>query len=224
MSRVLLGTGNKSKLKWMQDLLQDYNIDLVLPKEVGIYDGVEEKGLTAVENASIKAKQYFEMSHLPVIATDNAMLFADFPIDDPRQPHTKIRRMLGEKEMNDQELIEYYSSLAKENGGRLTAYYETSYAVVDKEGKLYQFEDPYSKNPKYIDLTCFYLVDKPHKTYIPGRPLDSIRVDKYTKKYLYDLNSDDISQVDHQQEQAYFDSAKDMIRNFIVKNLDIKKK
>lgn len=224
MCKVLLGTGNKSKLKWMQELLKEYDIELVIPKEIGIYDSVKENGLTAVENASIKAKQYFELSHLPVIATDNAMLFTDFPIDDPRQPHTKIRRMIGEKEMNDQELIEYYSFLAKQNGGRLTAYYETSYAVVDKKGKLYKLEDPYSKDPKYIDLTCFYLVDNPHTTYELGRPLNSIRVDKYTGKYWYDLNSEDISQEMHQQEQAYLESAKNMIRKFIVENLNIRKK
>ena len=77
---------------------------------------VNENGKNPLENAKIKAKAYYKAFSMPVFSCDSGLYFDD--IEEALQPGTHIRRING-KELTDEEMIEYYSDLAKQHGNQL---------------------------------------------------------------------------------------------------------
>ena len=78
-------------------------------------------------------------------------------------------------------MIEYYTNLVKENGGRLTA--KWVYGMVIYNGKEKK-EYTWSKDK-------FYFVDKPVEKRNPGYPLDSIAIVPKYNKYLVELTEEE---------------------------------
>ena len=74
---------------------------------------VNENGNTPLENAEIKARAYFETFHMPVFSCDSGLYFDE--LKDEEQPGIHVRRVNG-KELSDEEMTEYYASLAKKYG------------------------------------------------------------------------------------------------------------
>lgn len=100
ITKILVGTGNPSKLKHYQKYFQDSAIKLVSAKEMGILEEPEENGTTMEENAIMKAKHYCEKSGLPTIADD-----AGFEIPALGNfPGVNSRRFAGH-DMTDDEII-----------------------------------------------------------------------------------------------------------------------
>ena len=59
--RVVLASSNSGKLRELQKILHQQNIDLLPQSEFGVTDA-EETGLSFVENAIIKARHACEMT------------------------------------------------------------------------------------------------------------------------------------------------------------------
>jgi len=72
ISRLVLASGNKGKLREINQLLHGLHIEAIPQTEFGIPD-VEETGLTFVENAVIKARNAAEYSGLPALADDSGI-------------------------------------------------------------------------------------------------------------------------------------------------------
>ena len=70
--RVVLASSNSGKLRELQKILHQQNIDLLPQSEFGVTDA-EETGLSFVENAIIKARHACEMTKLPSIADDSGI-------------------------------------------------------------------------------------------------------------------------------------------------------
>lgn len=70
--RVVLASSNSGKLRELQKILHQQNIDLLPQSEFGVTDA-EETGLSFVENAIIKARHACEMTGLPSIADDSGI-------------------------------------------------------------------------------------------------------------------------------------------------------
>ena len=70
--RVVLASSNKGKLRELEKILHQQNIDLLPQSEFGVTDA-EETGLSFVENAIIKARHACEMTGLPSIADDSGI-------------------------------------------------------------------------------------------------------------------------------------------------------
>ncbi len=68
--KLLLGTSNEGKIRHYKKFLSNANLELVTLKDVGITDEPEETGMTLEENATLKAKFYYEKSGLPTLADD----------------------------------------------------------------------------------------------------------------------------------------------------------
>lgn len=85
-------------------------------KDLGINLKPEETGNNAIENAYIKAKAYYDKTKITTIGMDNNLYIEELP--EEKQPGTHVRRVNG-KELNDDEMIEYYCNLVKEYGGKL---------------------------------------------------------------------------------------------------------
>ena len=149
-------------------------------KDLDINIEIEENGKNAIENACIKAKTYYDITKIPTIGMDNNLFIEELP--EEKQPGTHVRRING-KYLTDDEMIEYYTKLVKEYGGKLTAKWVYGMAVYNEKGKKTY---TWSKDQ-------FYFVDKPSKKINPGYPLDSITIVPEFNKYLVELTEEEKS-------------------------------
>jgi XTP/dITP diphosphohydrolase len=72
MQRVVLASGNKGKVREINQLLAGCGFEVIPQTELGVVE-VEETGLTFVENAILKARAAAEQTGLPVIADDSGL-------------------------------------------------------------------------------------------------------------------------------------------------------
>ncbi len=73
MHKLLIATGNKGKVREIQALLGALDVELVIPKDLGIEMDVVEDGLTYAENAAKKARAYSQASGLVALADDSGL-------------------------------------------------------------------------------------------------------------------------------------------------------
>ena len=176
--KILFATTNPAKIKKYAKKLQERNIEVLTINDLGINLKPEESGKNAIENAYIKAKAYYDETKITTIGMDNNLYIEELPKE--KQPGTYVRRVNG-KELTDEEMIEYYSNLVNEYGGKLTAKWVYGMVIYNgKESKEYSW--------------CkgdFYFVGKPCKKRNPGYPLDSISILPECNKYFVDLTEED---------------------------------
>ncbi len=188
--KILYGTGNPAKLSSMKHRLEKLDIELIGLndiKEKGIeIPEVPEDGNTPLENARQKATAYYEAFHIPVFSCDSGLYFDDVP--DEIQPGVHVRTVNGNY-LSDEQMIEYYSGLAKQYGN-LTARYKNAICFVMDENHTYEAMEPSMESEKFI------ITDTPHSSIRKqGFPLDSLSIDINTNKYYYDLPADRLEQV-----------------------------
>ena len=135
--KVLFATTNPAKIKKYAEKLKEKNIEVLTIKDLGINLKPEETGKNAIENAYIKAKAYYDETKITTIGMDNNLYIEELP--EEKQPGTHVRRVNG-KELNDDEMIEYYCNLVNEFGGKLTAKWVYGMVIYDgKEPKEYSW-------------------------------------------------------------------------------------
>lgn len=178
--KVLIGTTNPSKVKRFMYLLGGYDIDFLTLYDINVSDEPKETGTTPEENAIIKAKfygKYFDA----VICNDSGLYFDEISLDDIRQPGLNIRTPLNSCRLSDEEMIDYYTKLVSELGGKVTAFYLDGIAVYNK-GTVHSFMD--------ADMAkttgSFFMIDKASSNRFEGWPLDSLSINKKTGKYFVD--------------------------------------
>lgn len=72
MQKIVLATGNKGKVKELQQMLAPFDIEIVPQSEFDVPE-VPETGTTFVENAIIKARHAAKITGLPAIADDSGL-------------------------------------------------------------------------------------------------------------------------------------------------------
>ena len=197
--KVLFATTNPAKIKKYTEKLEKRNVEVLTLKDLGINIKPEETGKNAIENAYIKAKAYYDETKITTIGMDNALYIEGLP--DEKQPGTHVRRING-KELNDEEMIKYYSNLVNEYGGKLIA--KWIYGMVIYDGNKTK-EYSWSKGH-------FYFVDKPCEKRTPGYPLDSISIMPECNKYFVDLTEES-------KNKDKEDHTEDDVIDFIVNNI-----
>lgn len=176
--KVLFATSNPAKVRNYKEELSKNGINLLTLKDISISFSVKESGKNAIENAYLKAKAYYDALGIPTIGMDNNLFIEGIP--DELQPGVFVRRING-KELNDDEMIEYYTKLVKEYGGKLKARWVYGMVLMTNNGTS-EF------NWSYND---FYLVSNANKKRNLGYPLDSISIDEKTNKYFVDMTEED---------------------------------
>jgi XTP/dITP diphosphohydrolase len=73
MTRLLIATNNKGKLLEIQALLQDLDVEILTPSQIGIHEEVNETGQTYAENASLKGIALARASSLFTLADDSGL-------------------------------------------------------------------------------------------------------------------------------------------------------
>lgn len=199
MKQVLFATTNLAKIGKYKEKLKEKGIELISINDLDFKLEIEESGKNAIENAYIKAKPYYEKTKIPTIGMDNCLFIEELPAE--KQPGTHVRRING-KELNDEEMIEYYTKLAKEYGGKLTAKWVYGMVIYNgKEGKEYNWSK-----------SNFYLIDKPCTKRNPGYPLDSISVMPENNEYWLEMPEE------KKRESKEKDNTDEIIQ-FIVNNI-----
>jgi len=72
MTKIILATGNKGKVREFQQMLSNQNFEIIPQSEYKVPD-VPETGLTFVENAIIKARHASKLTGLPAMADDSGI-------------------------------------------------------------------------------------------------------------------------------------------------------
>ena len=197
--KVLFATTNPAKVRKYAEGLQKKGIELLTIKDLNINLPIDENGKDAIENACIKAKAYFEATGITTIGMDNNLFIEE--LSEEKQPGTHVRRING-KELNDEEMIEYYKSLVKQNGGKLTAKWVYGMAIYNKNGcKTHTWSKDH-----------FYFIDKPSTKRNPGYPLDSISIIPEFNKYLVELTDEERKSYKEQK-------STDGVIEFILRNI-----
>ena len=176
--KVLYATTNPAKVEKYKEALKEKDIELITLKDLNLDLHVEETGKNCIENALIKAKANYEATRIVSIVMDNTLFIEELP--EEKQPGTHVRRVNG-KELSDEEMIEYYTGLVKEYGGKLTAKWVYGMVVYGENGAK---EHTWSKSH-------FYFVDKASSKRNPGYPLDSIAIIPEFNKYLVELTDEE---------------------------------
>lgn len=73
MSKILVATNNRGKVKEILALLDQPNIELVTPEQLGLHLHVEETGQTYQENAALKGRAFCQASGLLTLADDSGL-------------------------------------------------------------------------------------------------------------------------------------------------------
>lgn len=198
--KILYGTTNTAKLQAMVRAVEGLGIELIgLNNLEGMLPVIKENGKNPLENAEIKARAYYEAFHMPVFSCDSGLYFDELKEED--QPGIYVRRVNG-RELSDDEMIEYYTSIAEKHSGKITGRYRNAiYFILDENHH-------YSSMDMSIATEPFILVTKPHEKRVKGFPLDSLSVDIESGKYYYDLEIKDVST-----------SVDDGVREFFKNNL-----
>ncbi len=186
LQKLLYGTGNPAKLASMQRRLAPLGIELIglkdLNKEI---PDVLEDGKTPLENARKKASAYYEAFGIPVFSCDSGLYIDNIPENE--QPGVHVRTING-KYLTDDEMLAYYSGLAKKYGD-LTAKYRNAICFIKDADHSYEgMEESMASEP-------FIITSVPHKTRKKGFPLDSLSIDIKTGKYYYDLDPSELDTV-----------------------------
>ena len=113
MKKILFATENESKAERFRSKLLKKNIEIITINDLDKKVSIEENGKNAIENAVIKAKAYENICDFPILAMDDNLYIEKIP--EEKQPGMYVRRVNG-KRLNDEEMIKYYSDLAKKYG------------------------------------------------------------------------------------------------------------
>lgn len=179
---LLFATGNENKYNLMKRRLSCFEeINVLMPKQIGIKINVNEDGRTAEENAIKKAKEYYLKTGMPVIAEDSGLYVNKFKECD--QPGLFVRRVNGKEDLTDEEILNYYIKKLNEVGGESLAHYKTGVAVIDESGNVYSTtieEEPF-----------LFISKKNSKISIQGGTLDSISYDMVNGKYFNELTKEE---------------------------------
>jgi len=180
MKTIVYGTTNPAKVAQLRDILTPLGIEVTGLPDAKYVPVVDELGGTAEENARLKAVQYAAALELLVISMDTGLYFNDLPED--LQPGLHVRRMNGTDRASDEELIEYYTSLAARLGddGRLRGYWRYAYALAWPDGRCESFT---------ADAHRIFM-DKPSKNRTPGFPLESLQIDPESGVYIADMTAE----------------------------------
>ena len=187
--KLLFGTGNPAKLSVMQERLASLEIELIglqdLKEKGMVIPTVPENGITPLENARQKAMAYFEAFHMPVFSCDSGLYLDGVP--EEMQPGVHVRTVNGVS-LSDEQMIEYYSGLAKKYG-TLTATYKNAICFIKDETHIYE-----AMNPS-MESEPFLIVETPHSSIRKkGFPLDSLSVHRNTRQYYYDMPEEALNQ------------------------------
>lgn len=195
--KLLYATGNAAKLSAMRARLEPLGVEVAGLKDVMKENpdiaerikklNIEEDGKTPLENAEKKALAYYQILKRPLFSCDSGLYLEN--VREEEQPGVHVRTV-GGKYLSDEEMLEYYTGLAKKYGD-LKARYRNAICLIEDEAHSYSaMEESMASEP-------FLITSKPHKNgvMVKGFPLDCLSINIKTGKYYYDEDEDKLEQL-----------------------------
>ena len=180
MKEIVFGTTNEAKIKQVRGALAPSGIVVEGVKDKSMLPEVVEDGKTASENAKKKSLAYAKALERTVFSMDNA-LYLD-GLSSEKQPGLNVRRINGSSERpTDEQMLEYYSKLIEELGGRVNGYWEFGICIANPQG---EYEETLIKSPRIF-------VSKPSKIMVEGYPLESIQIEPESGRYIAEMTQDE---------------------------------
>lgn len=135
--RLILSSSNKDKIKEIKKII-GHNHELLLKSDLDLEDfDVKETGKTLRENAYIKAKALFDLTHENVIADDTGLFVEALG----GKPGVFTARFAGENatyDDNNEKMLKELSHLENLNDRR--AYFMTIICLITRDGKVHYVE------------------------------------------------------------------------------------
>lgn len=185
--KLLYATGNRAKLDAMRSRASGLDLEIL-----GLADmdrkapPVPEDGRTPLENARQKALAYYDFYKVPLFSCDSGLYFENVP--EEQQPGIHVRTV-GGKYLTDDEMLAYYSGLAKKYGDLKAGYRNAVCLILDRDRVYESMDASLASRP-------FLITSRPHsKVRQKGFPLDSLSVDIQTGKYYYDMEKGQTEQL-----------------------------
>lgn len=196
MKTIFFATKNKDKIIKMVNRLKKLNIQVLTPYDIDVDIDIDENGKNVIENATLKAKAYFNKVNIPTIATDSSLYVDKFK----KQPGLYIKR-INDVTLNDDELEQYYINELNKIGGTSKAYYITGLVLV-QNNKIDSIE---IKEDEFVFKSEICNGERNYD------PLSRLEYDAYLNKYFCQLTAEEMNSRGYS-----FDKES---RRFIEKNL-----
>jgi len=177
---LLFGTSNTGKMQAMRKHISSLNIRLLSLHDIdAALPDIDESGTNPLDNARIKALAYYNAARMPVFSCDSGLFIKGAPLE--MQPGVHVRTINGTY-LSDEEMIIYYSELAKNMGGQMTVQYRNGICLVMNENEIYEYTGDDIAGEEFI------ITSIPHTRRTSGFPLDSLSIHIGSGKYYYDLD------------------------------------
>jgi len=174
--KILYGTSNEAKLAYMRFMLKDLPIEILGLNDVDLETvDVIQDGKTPLENATKKAKAYYNAFSMPVFACDSGLFLDGYRLD--MQPEVNIRCRNGRR-LSDDEMILYYSGLAQNNGGEILAWYENAICLMKNCDECFAHQGTDIASERFI------ISEKPSPVRREGFPIESLSKHVGTGQYF----------------------------------------
>lgn len=172
---LLLGTSNPGKVEDWRAMLGHLALEILDPVQLGLTVDAVESADTAEENARIKALAYFAASGIPTFSLDAALRIEGLPAE--RQPGVHVRRIGGAESASDADMVDHYSGLVEELGGRAAGEWTLGIALAPDRDHMY--------SERLTNRTTF--VSTPSRVRVAGNPLRSLQIDPVTGGYFAEM-------------------------------------
>ena len=81
--RIVFATGNENKMKEIRMILADLGLEILSMKEAGVFEEIEEDGMSFEENAEIKARAISRVMTNDIVLADDSGLEIDYLNKEP---------------------------------------------------------------------------------------------------------------------------------------------
>jgi XTP/dITP diphosphohydrolase len=133
VTKLLLATNNLGKLKEIQALLGDLEVELITPQQIGLVLDVVEDGKTYAENAERKARAFARYSGMLTLADDSGLEVAALG----GQPGIRSARFSPLPDATDADRRAYLLGRLKDHSRPWLAQFHCTVALTTPSGEVY---------------------------------------------------------------------------------------
>ena len=131
--RIIFATGNENKMKEIRMILADLGLEILSMKEAGVFEEIEEDGMSFEENAEIKARAISRVMTNDIVLADDSGLEIDY-LD--KAPGIYSARFLGEDTPYDEKNKYIIEKLKDAKGKERSARFVCAMAVAFPNGEI----------------------------------------------------------------------------------------
>ena len=130
MKKVIFATTNKNKVREVNMMMKDFDVELQTMGEAGINIDIVEDGTTFEENARIKARAVYDITHTAVLADDSGLI-VDALDGAPGVYSSRYSGIEGDDEANNAKLLEEMRNVPE---NERTARFACVLVFIDDDG------------------------------------------------------------------------------------------